>query len=60
MSGIIAWLSGFLDGNVGKYTYRATAYRSYTFMSTTWAGAGTEPTTGFKTHWANQATQVVE
>jgi hypothetical protein len=38
MSGIIAWLTGFLDGSVGKYTFRSTTFRSDTFASGCWAG----------------------
>ena len=42
MSGVIAWLTGFLDGSVGKYTFRATTFRSDTFASGCWTGV-TQP-----------------
>ena len=40
MSGIIAWLTGFLDGNTGKYTYRPTTFRAYTWQTGALAGLG--------------------
>jgi len=41
MSGVIAWLTGFLDGSTGKYTFRSTTFRSDTFASGCWTGVGT-------------------
>lgn len=38
MSGVIAWLIGFLDGTIGKYTFRATTFRSDAFASACWTG----------------------
>ena len=38
MSGVIAWLTGFLDGSTGKYTFRSTTFRSDTFASGCWTG----------------------
>ena len=40
MSGIIAWLTGFLDGNTGKYMCRATMYRPYMCQAGMCAGLG--------------------
>ena len=40
--GIIGWLVGFLDGSTGKYTFRATTFRSDTFASGHWCGLGVD------------------
>ena len=58
MSGIIAWLAGFLDGTNGKYHFRQTHYRPSHFASGHWT-YGIE-STGYKPWWGFRSTQVAK
>lgn len=59
MSGVLAWLVGFLDGTTGKYHFRQTHHRPSHFASGHWTYGGVE-SAGFKPWWGFRSTQVVK
>ena len=46
MSGVIAWLVGYLDGNTGKWICRGTIYRAYMYQAGMCAGVRDVTPTG--------------
>lgn len=38
MNGPLLWLTGYLDGNTGKYYLASTYWRAYYYQCAAWAG----------------------